>query len=216
MATYALGRRPQFDERSRSFAAPVTRPVPSLVHHRTFGPRLNQGDLGACTGFATATAVNTHPNHRPRHLPKTAEDARSLYSRATAIDVFDGTWPPDDTGSSGLAACKAAVERGWIRRYEWAFGLDHALATLAVRPVMFGTNWYESMFDSDDDGLVVIAGVAVGGHEWCAIGYNRPARLVYAVNSWGPKWGDNGRFNVRFDDLARLLREDGDAVSPIV
>ena len=31
--------------------------------------------------------------------------AVALYSDATKVDAYPGTYPPDDTGSSGLAIC---------------------------------------------------------------------------------------------------------------
>jgi hypothetical protein len=40
---------------------------------------------------------------------------------------------------------------------------------------------------------------------------NAAEKVVLARNSWGPSWGAQGTFRVSWDDLGRLLDEDGDA-----
>lgn len=209
----ALGRRAQFDDRSRRFAAPALL-APKTVLWDHLGPVLDQGSTGSCTGHATAQACNTRPTHQPRGRLLNNDDARSIYSRATELDPWPGIWPPTDTGSSGLAACKAAVERGHITRYEWAFGFDHLLSALQSGPVMVGTWWYDSMFTTRS-GYVTAEGERVGGHEYLIVGCNLRSRYVTALNSWGPHWGLRGRFRLPFDTMRRLLTEDGDAVQPI-
>jgi hypothetical protein len=210
----ALGRVAQFDERSRGFAAPAALPPRTVLWSHT-GPVLDQGAIGACTGFATAQACNTRPTHKPRGRLLTDVDGRKLYSRATELDPWPGVWPPTDTGSSGLAACKAAVEGGHITRYEWAFGFDHLLSALQSGPVMVGTNWYDSMFRVNAGGYVTIGGDVVGGHEYLILGCAMRSGYLTALNSWGPGWALKGRFRIPFDVMRRLLAEQGDAVQPI-
>ncbi len=64
--------------------------------------------------------------------------------------------------------CRAAKQLGMITAYHHAFGLQHALQALVLRPVITGINWYTS-FDTPDpqSGVVAIApGATVrGGHE---------------------------------------------------
>jgi hypothetical protein len=62
--------------------------------------------------------------------------ARILYGMATKLDGLPGTFPPDDTGSSGLGVAKAAKALGYISAYHHAFGLEHALAALTLGPVI--------------------------------------------------------------------------------
>lgn len=141
-------------------------------------------------------------------------DAVRIYSEATVLDGFDGTYPPDDNGSSGLAACKAAKNEGLIGSYRWAFGLDEALAALVLSPVMVGVGWYDGFDAPNPEGLVHVSGSIRGGHEFTLIGLDVKAETVFAVNSWGTGWGLHGRFCFSFADLSRLLTEDGDAVVP--
>jgi hypothetical protein len=77
-----------------------------------------------------AGALSTGPfRHR-----FTEPTARRIYSAATAIDEFPGTWPPDDTGSSGLAVCKVAQRRVTSASTGTASRLDDVLAALQDGP----------------------------------------------------------------------------------
>ena len=55
-----------------------------------------------------------------------------------------------------------------------------------------------------------------GGHAFEILGVDAHRRLVTAINSWGPEWGQDGRFTISWDDLERLLSEDGEAATLVV
>ena len=82
---------------------------------------------------------------------------------------------------------KAAKQLGWITAYSHAFGIQHALEALVLRPVITGVNWYTSFDTPDQNGLVAIApGATVrGGHEVVADGIDADNQLVWFWNSWG-------------------------------
>lgn len=211
-----LGRNLNFDERSKGFRAPVE--GVELVS-KTWERRVrsyDQGDLGSCTGNATAGMLMTSP-YRVWGAPTLKEaNAVQIYSIATQIDNYDGSYPPEDTGSSGLAALKAAAQLGYIHGYQWGFGIDDALRILSgIGPVITGFNWYSSFDEPDPRGLVTITGNAYvrGGHEVELLGIDVKNRVVQAVNSWGPRWGKHGRFFMSWADYARLLSEDGEVAT---
>ena len=208
---FPLGRHVEHDPRSFAFPAPSTAPLKSITH-KHFGAVLDQGQVGSCTGNAMAQALNTAPLHKGVFY--TEADALRLYSEATKLDSAPGSYPPDDTGSSGLAVAKAAKAEGLIGSYTHAFGLDHALAAVMAGPVICGTNWYDGMFTPGAHGLVTISGAVAGGHEWALIGVDVPNRLVVCLNSWGAAWGDKGRFRLSWDTFSRLLDEQGDVTVP--
>jgi hypothetical protein len=219
--THGLGRLVNHDPRSRSFAAPAPATVRSVTWQH-YGPWLDQGSVGSCTGHALAQALNCRPGHLPRTRYHTSVDAVRLYTAATAIDPFPGTYPGQDTGSDGNSVCKAARAEGLIVAWQHAFGLDHMLRTLQPKeaggaggPVIVGTDWPESFFETDRRGFVSIAGQWVGGHEWLVYGVNVRDRYLWAGQSWGD-WGAlRGRFKVPFDVMDTLLRRDGDVILPI-
>lgn len=212
-----LGRHIEHDPRSRTFpflSTPVAAPPLRTVRWRRYGGVFDQGDLGSCTGNAGCGAMNTLPlHHAGEHLYREA-DAIELYSEATRLDPYDGEYPPDDTGSSGLAIAKALRARGLITEYRHAFSIDEAVSALMSGPVITGVSWYEGFDHPDVRGRVAIAGQVRGGHEFLAHGYElRPDpldSLVHCDNSWGNSWGVRGHFTMTARTWGELLDEQGD------
>lgn len=210
--TYTLGRHldPEHDWRSRNFPA-ATAPLTTVMHQHD-GPILDQGNLNACTGNATAQALNCAPLRQPagRRL-LTEADAVAIYSWATAHDPYPGRYPPTDTGSDGLAVAKAARKLGLISTYQHAFGLAHTLGALVRSPLIIGIPWLQSMFSPASDGYLTVTGAVAGGHEVCLRGIDVQRQAVRLVNSWGHGWGDGGEAWLRWTDLGHLLEQQGDA-----
>jgi hypothetical protein len=216
---HQLGRHVNHDPRSRNFPAPTAAAVKTVLWSH-YAPVLDQGDLGSCTGNATAQLINTAKFAVPRLRVNrrhylTEADALALYERATVIDPYDGSYPPDDTGSDGLSVTKAGTEKGYFSSYTHPFGFDHFLGTIQLQPVIVGTNWYEDMFDADSKGFVHVSGDVAGGHEYLCLGVNMSSKYVTFLNSWSNTWGLKGRFRMSFPDFQRLLSEDGDVTAPI-
>jgi hypothetical protein len=222
----ALGRHVEHDPASRAFQVTHSVDVLKPALHVRHGKILDQGDLGSCTGNAITGCLMTGPLYRLHHNYGEAT-AVSIYSRATVLDGFDGTYPPDDTGSSGLAVCKVALERGLIRGYETAFGIDQALAGLQLSPIITGVNWYSGFDNPAATGLVKLSGSIRGGHEFLVRAYDDTGSfpwskaisatepLVLCDNSWTGTWGLRGSFVMTVEDWTRLLSEDGDAMRPL-
>lgn len=223
-----LGRHVEHDSRSKAYPA---RALPGersrLWDHNA--PVLDQGDLGACTGFATAQLLNCSAMALARRAASTAmgspmaamgrkddnyldaNHAIKLYSRATQLDNFDGEYPNEDTGSSGLAVAKAAHEAGFLAEYRHAFGFPHFLAAVQMAPVIVGTWWYSDMGNLDRKYRAHAGGRLQGGHEYLCLGVNFDDELLTFLNSWGSDWGRRGRFYMTFYEFEQLLLDDGDA-----
>jgi hypothetical protein len=208
-----LGRHVQHDPRSRSFEAEAAPQIQSVTHQAT-GLPLNQGQIGSCTANALCGALDSAPDFAGG-TPLDEEKAVSIYELETRLE--GKPYPPNDPGGSGLMVCKAAKEMGLITSYKHAFGIDHALAALTLRPVITGVNWYTSFDTPGADGVVAIApGATVrGGHEVVADGIDAENRLVWLWNSWGTDWGLGGRFAMSFDTWDQLLQEQGDVTVPL-
>ncbi|KAB7850116.1 hypothetical protein [Streptomyces mobaraensis] len=218
-----LGRHIEHDPRSRAYALSEDL-LPSAyasVEHPVRIPVLDQGGLGSCTGNAAEALLGSDPLYgaipvdtaaRPTGDAATDErQAVALYAAATRLDRIHGQYPPTDTGSTGLAVAKAAQKAGVIAGYQHAFGLDATLRALTAAPVIVGVNWYEGFDTPDAAGHVTVAGSVRGGHEFLLYGIDADQRAVLARNSWGAGWGAGGCFRFSFDDLGRLLDEQGDA-----
>jgi hypothetical protein len=191
------------------------------VRWRRYGPVLDQGSVGACTGFAMAQWLNCKPAHDPRERYMTNNHALAIYMRATDLDPWPGSYPPNDTGSSGLAACKAAREQGYISGFRWIFnGVDALKEALLFSPVMAGTVWLSSMFRArpvaGQAPFLSVSGSEEGGHEYLIVGWNERSGYFTMVNSWGPGWGLGGTARLWADDMAELLRRQGDLVVPVI
>lgn len=164
-----------------------------------------------CTGNACAQALNCDPLLPAGRRLLTEADATAIYSWATHHDPFRGAYPPVDTGSDGLSVAKAARKLGLIGSYRHAFGLQHVLGALVLRPLIIGIPWTEGMFTPDPDGYLHITGAVAGGHELCLRGIDVEARTVRVLNSWSASWGVGGEAVLRWDDLGTLLAQQGDA-----
>lgn len=219
MTAHPLGRHVEHDEFSWAF--PFTAhlaPGPVLWPHH--GATLDQGSLGSCTGNAVVQCLSTGPLYRSTWRASERK-AVQCYSLATQLDDVPGQYPPTDTGSSGLSACKAAQQLGWVSGYQHVFGVDHARQAITASPFIVGTDWYESMFTPDATGFVRPAGRVAGGHEYVCLGWDPTSDMWTFLNSWG-KWGigikgiaTTGLFHMSGENFAALLSQQGDITVPV-
>lgn len=221
---FPLGRKVEHDEESRNypFRAKIVKHH-NVIHDLPFTV-LDQGDLGSCTGNAAAQCFNS-ALFRPvrRRLNKGRllyeADAVKLYSLATSLDEYPNeTYPPTDSGSSGLGVAKASKQLGYIDRYTHTFSFNAFCLAVQEQPVIVGTQWTNDMFNpvSSRLGAFAVPGALTqdniaGGHEYLAIGINWDASWLRFRNSWGKNWGTRGDFYMSFGDFENLLKADGDA-----
>ena len=208
-----LGRNVHHDSRSRRYAFNTAGITLTSVRHARHVLAFDQGQIGSCTGQAGEGALATDPFFAT--LPNETFDeaaAVALYSAATKLDDAPGSYPPDDTGSSGLAVAQALKAQGKVSGYQHTFTLADALKALVVTPVITGINWYSSMDEPSSSGLVAITSDAYvrGGHELALDEIDATNSLVWFTNSWGTSWGVDGRASMSFSTFGRLLDEQGD------
>jgi hypothetical protein len=207
-----LGRNKVHDERSRAFAMPAKAIDRSLWRDkavRLYEPWPNPNQrVGCCTGVAKCSQFNAVGNRVTCHVLDMV-DAENIYHENTKIDPWDGVWPPDDTGSSGLASAKTAQALGIGGEYRWVFGgADEVVQNVMEgRVISVGTWWYEAMFHRQPSGLVRVMGDRAGGHQYVIRGYDESRDLVLG-RCW---WGEFRDFWLMRSDLDMLLRDGGDA-----
>jgi hypothetical protein len=214
-----LGRQCVQDPASRGF--PMTTTVDKSTWNsrilRVYDPTPNPNQaIGNCTGCAKAMEGNTVGNRIPGRV-LTMADADKLYSWATRNDPWDGEWPPTDTGSSGLAASKAARFYGLGGAYEWglAGGADIVVQSIVDgRGVSLGTWWYQGMFEGDDhpnrpgEPVIEPTGPRAGGHQYWAHAFDEYRDLIGIRCWWGAGFRDAW---IKRAHEAELLADDGDA-----
>lgn len=257
---YGLGRHLNHDPQSRAFAFEPREQAPRRpVRHYRQVPIFDQGGLGSCEPNAGLGLLGTEPyfsalqvggllsadrgsivlpetvagnRYWPSdRIPFTEEGAVGLYHEVTENDPFDGTYPPDDTGSDGLSMAKVFRALGIIPSYRHTFSLNAMLAALQEYPLLMGTDWHADMFNpAPRTGIIAATGQVVGGHAWIAdefvpagsiaSGWDpltqapTPVDLVGGVTSWGTGFGLLGRFYLSVPDVAGLLAQRGDVIVP--
>jgi len=188
---------------------------------------LDQGDDGACVGFAWTHELLTTPVRvdlsavklPPRNWPSDpAGFAFRSYYAMQRNDQWDGGDYPGavDTyvGTSVVAGARVMRRLGFLPEYRWAESPDDVRRSLLTfGPCVAGFSWRESMFEPESDRLEV-AGDVVGGHCVLLNGYD-PDRGYAITNSWGPGWGSNGTAWVSAAGLLRLFSDRGEVAVPI-
>ncbi len=177
----------------------------------------DQGDTSECVGYAWAHYVEDSPITHPLGLQPYIHP-HDIYTSAKLVDEWDGT---DYDGTSVRAGVKVLQSKGLIESYKWALNVQDVIdAVLYLGPVIMGTNWYEGMgynwyLDRDQalrEGYILkVDGPVVGGHAWVINGVNVNSGLFRMKNSWGREWGKDGAAWIKFDDIARLIEEDGES-----
>lgn len=194
--------------------------------------RLDQGREGACVGFGWTTELMSTPVRvRPPGYSVSSSGteaanqfASGIYHAAQAIDE----WPGEDyDGTSVLAGAKIVRSRGFIEGYRWAFSIDDVVDSVILNgPVVIGVPWFESMYYTDDRGLVEVSGDLVGGHCLTLTGYyptypgTNGKPVLRWRNSWGTSYGVDGDGFIRLSDLDALLTGtpetgEGEACVPV-
>ena len=194
-------------------------------------PIYDQGQLGSCTGNATAGAIQF--GRRREGLPDFIPSRLFAYYNGRAIE---GT-VDQDAGAEIRDVVKAAAKLGDCPESEWPYDISqfatqpssqcyadalhdrvlqyYALHQTAVGvktclalgyPAIFGFSVYES-FESEavaSTGIVPMPSASeniVGGHAVMAIGYDDTQHKFIVRNSWGKSWGASGYCFMDYDYL---------------
>lgn len=222
-----LGRHVEHDSRSRNFPfKAAAKPPDKTIFWADSAPILDQKDLGGCVGWTGADILNTvqfSPVRSTKNKGQFYGDKEGLafYKAATVADSIKGTYPPEDTGSSGLGLAKALKKLGLIDSYTHAFSWSAYLTAIAKGPVAVGTLWTNQMFDPDNSGVVTVGAITddtvAGGHEYSLRGRDSDLKLNLCRNHWSKTWNPKsvrqklpGEFWLTDADLKLLLSNQGD------
>jgi hypothetical protein len=136
-------------------------------------------------------------------------DAFEIYHEAQKRDPWH---EKEHSGTTVKAAAEYLHSIGLIEQYVWARSGHEIIRWISeYGPVVLGTLWFESMNEPNDLGFVKVVGEPTGGHSYLAYGYIAELDAILCRNSWGPYYGMNGDFYIKFSDLDILLRSYGEA-----
>lgn len=204
-----LGRLPAPDSRDASYPLRAMVPTTTDRKYRYWYPNGWWGDQGRtsqCVAYSWTHWLEDGPiTHKG---PAPIVEPASVYNDAQVVDE----WPGENyNGTSVRAGAKVLADRGLIGEYLWAWDLETVVRTiLDVGPVVVGTNWYSDMFEPSQ-GIIKVSGYVAGGHAYLLNGVNRNKGMIRLKNSWGRDWGSRGHAYISFEDMDRLVKEDGEA-----
>lgn len=221
------------DFRDRMYAptlVEVSQEIPLAGYLRVKVPILDQGQEGACTGFALATVAHYLLRRRSVRPDLKPVSARMFYDMARRYDEFDG----DDTeGSSARGAMKGWHKHGVCSEKAWPYVVGAPAESLtgvravdaSQRPlgaylrvnhqdltamhcaisevgVLYATGLVHSGWNNVDpkSGLIEFTG------QQDILGGHAFALVAYdregfwLQNSWGPKWGRRGFAKIKYSD----------------
>jgi hypothetical protein len=220
-----LDRLVEFDDRSRLFPIRALLPPQSKTEKVrrkrlwTPGDLLDQTTTPGCVGFGWSAEYMATP------VKGRATDASAFkwYHTAQTLDPWKDQ--PHE-GSTVLAGAKAGVELGYLKSYHWCFSIDDVIDTLVLHsPVVMGTSWLGSMFETDERGFLVVdpSSGDEGGHCWVLRGFIPKGHLsnplpakdedVFVMRqSWGLwGWKNTGDARMRRSGVEYLLKNEGEA-----
>jgi hypothetical protein len=200
------------------------------------GPVLDQGREGACCGYsavgealASPVRVDLERAALPGHQGDAAGSAWPRNPHGLAIAVYRSAQRIDEwegeqyDGTSVLATAKVMRSLGFWIEYRWTFSVTELRdAVIATGPAILGIPWLSGMYRTVGEEVRAVGDV-VGGHAILCNGYHpaksvngKPPREMFGLfNSWGPNWGVGGQSWIAADDLAFLLRDQGEACVPV-
>jgi hypothetical protein len=217
---------PSYDEKSRAFRAVAgIEDKPLRSYTWTCDVVLDQGREGACVGFGWSHELCA----KPKVYRVDNNFALEIYNRAKRLDQWYGE---NYEGTSVLAGAKAIMEKKnasgvpLIGSYHWAFGVEDIVRTIGYKgPVVLGINWYNNMYEPDENGHIWASGDLAGGHCILANAFrfrrindegpytfaniDKQRSRIRVHNSWGPSWGIDGEGFIDIENLTKLMNVDG-------
>jgi hypothetical protein len=211
--TYSLGRIPsKFDPRDYSLKDYMPKGLfkLSMVTEKAWefpSLPLDQDDTNHCCGYSMANfCINI-----PVHADYTNDDGHKFYYICKEIDGE----PKDEEGSTIRSVAKALKQVDRIGTYAFAPDLASIKWWLLNRsPVIIGTIWTTGMFEPDENNIIYPSGDVVGGHAYL-INEWRKDNYIGIQNSWGTRWGKNGKAYISASNFEKIFRSGGEALTAV-
>ena len=176
-------------------AAAAALPMPFRVAG-PWPPVLAQGNTPTCVSHATSSH-KAYQDYRDRGaFPQLDEMlfARRIGTTAAGAYVRWAMAELVRTGYPETGGANADRHRSKAFYAIPARVADLRAAIVDFGPIVIATPWYRSWFHPGPGGVLPAPDIKVGGHGLEADGYNETG--IVGPNSWGPYWGDHGRYTL--------------------
>ena len=159
-----------------------------------------------CVGYAWAHWIDDGPvTHK---LPHPNIPPQTIYKEAQKVDEWVGE---KYDGTSVRGAAKYLKLTNKISSYLWTYDVNVLINTVLTKgPVVVGTNWYYNMFFPNKLGIISATGKLAGGHAYLINGVDTVKKQFRIKNSWGRRWGQLGHAYISFDDMKKLISQNGE------
>jgi hypothetical protein len=169
---------------------------------------LDQNGDPFCGGFSMA--------HYGMVLPTdsdyTNEQAKQFYEQCKVTDFQPGMRNGTSCRSIALTGQRLKMWKNYAFAKEATTVYDWLLTE---GPIIFGTNWYNDMFLPDENFIIHCNGALAGGHAWVGIGVDLQEQYLDGLTSWGPNFGNNGKFRIPLKEFERIFGEQGEAIAAV-
>ena len=168
---------------------------------------LDQWDKPHCGGFGCADfGIN-----EPIQDNYTNLDGHRFYYLCKEIDGE----PNAENGTTLRSVAKALRNEGRINSYAFAKTVDEiAYWLLNKGPVIVGTIWTVDMCASDKNNIIHPTGKVAGGH--CYVINEIVDGILFGIqNSWGLRWGIDGKAYISKVDFQSLFLSGGEAIASV-
>lgn len=193
----------------------LTAPPPPLQRRLwTMSSVLDQGNVGACVGYAWKGKLLAAP-----FIYQGGLTALTIYKGAQMLD--DDPQTPPAEGTTVRAGAKYLQGKGLLGEYVWAQSQGDIVDWLLYKsPLVIGMNWYATMMKTDRKGQIKVdpQSEIMGGHALLALGIDRQRGVggsIRLLNSWGKNWGQNGRCWISIPDVMTLVGLGGEACAAV-